>query len=421
MDGANRAKVIPTSYDMRIALITYEFPPRILGGLGIHCAHLVKALTRKGVEVIVLTPAVEGASSQEFKDRLKIYRLCASRKRYPQSYNNYPIFYYQNRVKEFNRRVVEEFKEIEKETGAIDLYHCQDWGAAKSGISLKKRHPKPLVLTFHGIEPLKYPDKSEQRKWVISVEKKGAKAADKIITVSNFAKSMISNIYEIPERKCHVVYNGIDLKRFDPQRIAGEQKDKITHLYRLEGRKIIAYVGRLDSNKGIPTLIRAAKIWKEMGYVATKTVVAGTGRKHLMENFIKIRDSLDLNEDVIFTDYIDDLTRDTLYTIADVVAIPSTYEGFGFTAVESMAMEAPLVLSKIPTFEEIVSNRKTGLFFEPRNPKDLAEKITFLLTHEEFAHKMGKRARRSIRKLFTWEKTAEKTIEIYEQALKENI
>jgi len=179
-------------------------------------------------------------------------------------------------------------------------------------------------------------------------------------------------------------------------------------------------VGRLDSNKGIPTLIRAAKIWKEMGYSATKIVVAGTGRKQLIENFIKIRDTLG-NEDVVFAGYVDDLTRDTLYAIADVVAIPSTYEGFGFTVVESMAMEAPLVLSKIPTFEEIVRNTKAGLFFEPRDSKDLAVKIIFLLNHEEFAHKMGKRSRQSIRKLFTWEKTAEKTIEIYEQALKENM
>jgi len=206
----------------RIALITYEFPPRILGGLGVHCTYLVKALIKQGIEVIVLTPAVEGAPSQEFKDKLKIYRLCASRERYPGSYNNYPIFYYQNRVREFNRRVVEEFKEIEKETGPIDLYHCQDWGTINSGISLRKRHPKPLVLTLHGIEPLKYPDKSEQRKWTISVEKKGAKVADKIITVSNFTRSMVSNIYGIPERKCHVVYNGIDPKRFDPQKIGGE-------------------------------------------------------------------------------------------------------------------------------------------------------------------------------------------------------
>ncbi len=78
-------------------------------------------------------PAVEGVPLQEFKDRLKISRICASPKRYPQSCNNYPIFYHQNRVKEFNQRVVEEFTEIEKETGPIDLYHCRACGSLPNG------------------------------------------------------------------------------------------------------------------------------------------------------------------------------------------------------------------------------------------------------------------------------------------------
>lgn len=178
--------------------------------------------------------------------------------------------------------------------------------------------------------------------------------------------------------------------------------------------KIILYVGRLGREKGVHNLITAAKeIFKS--HPETKLVIVGTGREK--ENLEKESKELNIDENVIFKGYTDDIKE--LYIKSYLVAIPSIWmENCPLVALEAMASGKAIVASRIGGLTDIVENEKTGLLVTPNNTKELADAIIRLLENPSLTLQMGQAARERSAQ-YNFDIYLSKLIELYEKTLHE--
>jgi len=264
----------------------------------------------------------------------------------------------------------------------------------------------PFVVTVHG------PDLNsalEDRRLRI-LAKHSLIRASKIFPNSFDTKKRFYAIFgESFKRKTRTIFLGVDLKLYP--------KDKkikiINQKYHLAGRKIVIYVGRIDKEKGIEYLIRAAKTIQAEVYI----LGSGDYKKELE----KIAKDLKL-KNIHFIGYFGDKYLEELrefYQRADVVVVPSTVkEAFGLVILEAMACSTPVVASNIGGIPNIIKDGKTGFLVRPRAPKEITEKVNKILENQKLRQVMGERCRKLIEERFTWEKVADTVKENYNQALK---
>ncbi|MFA6492738.1 MAG: glycosyltransferase family 4 protein [Patescibacteria group bacterium] len=210
-------------------------------------------------------------------------------------------------------------------------------------------------------------------------------------------------------RKTRTVFPGVDLGLYPLDR----QITIVNKKYHLKDKKLVIFVGRLDKEKGIEFLIRAAKNIQAEVYV----LGGGDYQKELEELAKELK-----IENVHFLgyfgkDYVKELRE--FYTRADVVVVPSTVrEALGFVILEAMAAKTPVVASRIGGIPNVIKDGKTGFLVRPRSPKEIAEKVNKIINNDKLRLAMGKRCRKLIEERFTWEKAAGAMRDSYRQALK---
>jgi glycosyltransferase involved in cell wall biosynthesis len=229
--------------------------------------------------------------------------------------------------------------------------------------------------------------------------------ADMIITVSYAMKDELIQL-GFPRDKIHVSYNGVDPRKYDPENVSAEQVQKIKEFYGLKDDDfMILFLGRLVGVKGVDKLIMA------MPHVLrkipnAKLVIVGVG--DLQEYLTNLTRTMRLDEYVKFRfDFIPEEERIRHYAACDIAVFPSHYEPFGIVALEAMSMEKP-----------VVGEEQCGYHIDPNNPSDISWGITSALEDPEKRKLLGKNGRKRVLSEFTWNKIAEKTVELYEKALK---
>jgi glycogen(starch) synthase len=225
-----------------------------------------------------------------------------------------------------------------------------------------------------------------------------------------------------PKDKIEVAYNGVDPQKYDPESVSGEQVRKIKAFYGLKDDDfMILFLGRLVGVKGVDKLIMA------MPHVLSKIpnarlVIVGVGDQQ--EYLINLTRTMRLNEYVRFRfDFIPEEERILHYAACDVAVFPSYYEPFGIVALEAMSMEKPVVVgaSGVSGMREIVaccSDEQCGYHIDPNNPSDIAWGIISSLENSERKKWLGKNGRKRVLNEFTWNKIAEKTVQLYEEVSK---
>jgi len=210
----------------------------------------------------------------------------------------------------------------------------------------------------------------------------------------------------IPAGKLMTIHNPVDYERFITGQVAKE-KDNMLKL---------CVVARLDPVKNIETAIKAvATLCKESRLINIKLEIVGDGP--LRRELQILAEKLGVMDCVRFLGFrhnVEDYVR-----ASDILLMPSLYEPFGMPAAEAGAAGKPVIASKVGGLKEIVVEGETGLFFNPRNPEELAEKILTLATNHELREKMGSKAKERTLKLFTPEKIAGKMLEAYLRAVRE--
>ena len=372
---------------MKIAMIGWEYPPFKAGGLATHCYGLTRSLADKDVKVDFYMPKTKESASSD-KSNLRIIEVGETEvfpydrpdvKELEGSF--YDAVYY------YGQLVVSKVEENIKAGEKYNAVHCHDWLTMSAGIAIKEKWGIPFVLTVHSTEYDRsgwiYPNQ-----WFIDIEREGMEKADRIIAVSHFTKRVIVDKYGINPDKITVVHNAV---------------------YPIsEGRKreIVLFLGRLTIQKGAEFFLKAAQ--KVKNYEPdTKFVVAGTG--DMLPKLISQSIDLGISDRVIFTGRLTEDEVKHIYGISSVYVMPSVSEPFGITALEAISAGTPTIASKTAGFSEAFANCLKVDFWDT---DEMANKVVSLLRYSPLHKTMAKEGREEIN-LFTWDRVADKTIDVY--------
>lgn len=271
---------------------------------------------------------------------------------------------------------------------------------------------RPFMVTVHDLtlSQFRYRGRFSQLAYSLTF-KNVIKKAKKIITVSNFVRSQLKSSFNISSRKIATVYNGIE-ENFQPVTNSLSLK-KVAQKYKIPGPYLL-YLGQLYPHKNLERLIEAFNLLRQDPHLeikGTKLVLAGPLNRFFppLRELVK---KLDLEEEVIFTGFVDDDDLPALISGAKAFVFPSLSEGFGIPGLEAMACGVPVVASDASSLPEILS--ESALYFNPFNVEEMAEKIKEVLLNKSFREKLIKKGFARAKE-FSWSKTARETLEVYQK------
>ena len=387
---------------MNIGILTWEFPPRIVGGIARHCNGLARALAHNGHNVHVVTLDFPGAPTYEELNGIKVYRASTEL-----GHPNFLTWAFL-----FNHFLEKKLAGVSRNVD-FDVVHVHDWLTGFAGISFKHQMQKPLVSTIHGTEigraqGLHNPDSLtiDGIEWWTTYE------ANKIIVTSASMKAEIQGHFRLPQEKIEIVPNGIDTKRYN----ASVDQSAVKGRYGVHpDEKLVLCVGRLVPQKGIEYLIRAVPQIARR-YPNSKFIIVGEGwlRGHLEY----IARSTGHQWKITFTGWIQDQELIALLNSADALVVPSIYEPFGIVALEGMAAGVPVVASDVGGLAEIVEHEHTGILAYSRSPESIAWAVGRVLSDPDHSKEMVQNAQEMVQKTYSWEAIAMKTAKIYKEVVR---
>ena len=377
-------------------MLTWEFPPRIIGGISTHVYHLSRALVEKGIPVRVITCDFPKTPAEEIIDGVLVSRVDSGR--VPES--NFLLWIYH-----LNSQMISKTTEL-FETERFDLIHAHDWVVGRAAVELKNRLGLPLISTIHATEIGRGGSlDGEYRTKVRDIERLLVEQSDGIICCSNYMLDHIQHVLGAVKTKIRVIPNGVEASRFNN----GHQPQPIPTGVS-EDRKTILYVGRIVREKGIFTLLDAFEKLRKQGKDVSLVLV---GEGPLKEDLAKEVLRRKLNDRVKLAGFVDEKKLVSLYNSSDVFVLASHYEPFGMVALEAMASRIPVVVSDVGGLSEIVEDGITGVKVPASDPRALAEGILRVLDDPELAEQMTENAYRVVQERYRWDMIAEKTIEVY--------
>lgn len=278
----------------------------------------------------------------------------------------------------------------------IDLVHLNNRIYRNAGgILLAKYIGVPCVVHYRGFEYHNH------------ITRFLARHVDRYIAISECTKRDLLSL-GVPESKIAVIPEGIDLKEYSPARdISAVRKEFSVP----ESGCAVGIVGCLVGWKGHPVFLKAAKAVLEK-HPDCRMFVVGGGDADYKKRLEKMARDEGIAEKVHFTGYRSDVPD--IMRMMDVVVHASTEpEPFGRVIIEAMAMERPVIATRIGAPPEIIRDRETGYLVAPGNPRELAEVIIRSIENRSDAAKMGQAARRAVEEKFTIEKHARDVEAVY--------
>jgi glycogen(starch) synthase len=394
------------THELTVMMLTWEFPPRIIGGISPHVYHLSKSLAKNGVKVYVVTCDFPGAPQHEIVDGVEVFRVDSYKNPSP----NFATWVYLMNV----NMQKEAAALVNRLGGKVDIFHAHDWLVANAGIGLKHVFRKPLLATVHSTEigrrnGLHF----DYERMIHETEAWLTYEAWKVICCSNYMVSHVRWAFGLPEDKLVMVPNGVNIQEY-----AGDKNVDLRQFRRrfaLPEEKLVLYVGRLVYEKGIHVFVNAVP--KILGKVDAKFVVVGNGyMRDPLSNLVR---GMGLAHKVVFTGFVDDETLKNLQRCADVSVVPSLFEPFGIVALEAMAAKSPVVVSDTGGLSEIVGHDVNGVKVYPENPDSLAWGIAKVLLDEKYANWIRNNAYKKVLEKYDWDKISRQTKDVYEAVLNE--
>ena len=387
---------------MRILMLSWEYPPRVVGGIAHVVSELSRALVQEGNEVTVITTLEENLPEHEEKDGVSIYRVAP--------YHGRPLNFFAW-VHQLNLAVLEQGVRLGLEQ-PFDLIHAHDWLVAYAGRGLKHIFRRPLIASIHATEFGRNQGlHNDEQRYIGEVEWSLTYEAWRVICNSRYMREEIEGVFNLPPDKISIVSNGIRPEAFrvsSPDPVVRRQ-------FAAPEEKIIFFIGRLVREKGVQVLLEALPRMEQQLGQPVRAIIAGQGPYG--EELHRISLHLGIDRRVTFAGYIDEEKRNQLYALADVAVFPSLYEPFGLVALEAMATGTPVVVSDTGGFAETVEHGVNGVRVAVEDAAALAEGVCTLLGNPPLAGRLSKRALKDVTDHYAWPAIARRYEEIYEQVV----
>jgi glycogen synthase len=381
---------------MRVLMLSWEFPPLVVGGIAAHVDGLSRALARKGHEVVVFSLHTPLADDDDRVDGVRVLRARTDLPWLPDG--------------DLVARMASANHHLTQLIGRLgswepDVVHAHDWLVAWTGDTLRTLWDVPLVATVHATErgrhgghvPPGLPAAVNSVEWWLTYQSR------EVIACSQFMAREIVGGFELPPDKVHLVPNGVDTARWSvPDGAVPVEREPL----------VVAW-GRIQYEKGFQTLTRAVGLLRHR-VSGIRCVIAGRGG-YLADLQSQV-DVEGLGDLVHLAGFVPDAELQDLLRRAGCVVIPSLYEPFGIVALEGMAAGAPTIVAETGGLAEIVADTGAALMFDPGDAVSLADRIQQVLTHPKEATAMTATAATLLEERYTWDAIATSTLEVYATA-----
>ncbi|MBF0989001.1 MAG: glycosyltransferase family 4 protein, partial [Clostridiales bacterium] len=388
---------------MKILMLTWEYPPRVVGGISKVVYDLSHKMVKEGNEVTVITYK-EGDNVKYYENDkgVEVYRV----DNYMIRPNNFIDW-----IMQLNFNMITKANEIINKNGKFDVIHAHDWLVAYSAKSIKESYNIPLISTIHATESgrnsgihdetQRYINDSE---WMLTYE------SSEVIVNSNYMKNEVQRLFGLPYDKINVIPNGVNLQLFSNVNIDYDFRRQ----YAMDNEKIILYVGRLVYEKGIQNLIAAMPKVLDR-YHDSKLIICGRGG--MIDELREQVKYLGIENKVYFAGYCDSKKMQKMYKCADVAVFPSTYEPFGIVAIESMLSGTPTIVSDVGGLNEIIEHGVTGMKSYAGNANSIADSVLALLFDPKLCANISQNAIKKVKENYNWSKITDSTYYVYQLAI----
>lgn len=379
-------------------MLSWEYPPNVIGGLSRHVEGLARALSTIGYEIHIITTWIEELPTYERIGSIEIFRVV------PLNDGDSSFIRW---VGGLNLSITQQAMALIKEH-EYALIHAHDWLVGAAAVTLKKEYHLPLVTTIHATEHGRNEGiYTEMQKKIHEQEKDLVCDSDKVIICSPSMKEEVIQVFGLESQKIVMIPNGIDTS------IANitYKKEVLERFPIQKEKKMVFSIGRMVKEKGFHTLIETAKEM-EKSRKDVYFIIAGKGP--MLQEFRHRVEHLGLKH-IHFIGYVSDIEREALFRQCFLAVFPSLYEPFGIVALESMAYSKPTIVSNVGGLKGIIHHLHTGLLMESNHSNSLLEQVTTLIDNEELAAKLGMNAKKTVEAMYSWNRIAEDTHRVYEE------
>jgi len=383
---------------LRICLISKQFPPGV-GGAETYAHELVNGLAERGHDVDVHTQWIDNPEAEaDVHENVSVNRICKARRK---------LVTFETLWFSFTTRWEIDFDEY-------DIVHGTMMPASTVATTLFNDIETPVVLTSHGTSigeakavaletPADYLLKYFFHPMNVVMDYMASRDADQVIAISDHAYDQLTTSYRLSEDDVEMVPHGVNIDWFYPR----EERHSAVN----EEKTTILYVGRLGARKGLDLALQALS---QVDQPDIEFLIAGTGRhkSHLQRLVIE----LELDDTVQFLGRVPDVQLPALYSSADVLILPSRYEGFGLVVLEAMACGTPVIGSDAGGIPTAVGGEEAGMIVQ-RTVDDVAQSI-FYFAESSNMNEIRNAAMERARSM-SWDGVCEHIENMYETQLSE--
>jgi glycogen(starch) synthase len=384
-------------------MLSWEYPPVMVGGLGRHVHELCRSLASIGHEVTVLTRAGEQRDSEvdEHHNGVRVVRVPPDPALPSLSADDLIAW-----TLGLNHALTRAGLSLD---GRFDVVHAHDWLVAHAAANLRQFTTAPLVATLHATESGRRHGelRTELNRTIHRVEQWLMDQADRVVVCSDHMRQEARRLFQVPSDRLEMIPNGVDRQRWQPDPAA------VRRVREAYPGPLLVYAGRLVREKGLSDLLDATAQLR-LRNPGLRLVIAGDGhRRAQLEAEAR---QLRLDGAVRFTGFLPRPELSALLAAASVVVVPSRYEPFGMVALEAAAAGAPRVVAATGGLAETVADGHSGLTFSPGDVSGLVQAVERILREPGLADRLVRAAEEALRSEYDWLRIAERTAEVYRNA-----
>lgn len=377
-------------------LIAVTHLQRSNGGVCTHVMDLCRGLCKLGHNVILTADPTKN----NYQKKIEQLTLLQNGKKNSFKFIQIPFLKTQNSLKDF-LHISHQVLQIVKQEN-ITLIHSHGQAICLVGVLIRGLTGVPFIWTNH-IDEIARPKLFKKILHIFKFP---------IISVSSDLKKFLIREYGVKEKRIYVVPNGIDMEEYLP--LSSDEKRRIKYRFGVEDKYVISILARITYGKGHNYLLKAiSKLQQEKNIPQIKVLFAG----ELYDSFQYYLDQqLEYAKDNrIDVDFLGFQSPREIFGISDLSVLPSIYEGFALTCLESLAMECPVIRSDTPGWSDM---QDICMVFPKKNVDKLAEQILYAIRHPEEMRQMAIRGKEKVADVFTKEQMALQTAQIYEEILR---